>query len=54
MDVFMNMNLLKYGYKFLLENKGIQKMFKDMDRLNKEMELVKKQSKKIKETKGRK
>ncbi|WP_240421248.1 hypothetical protein [Paenibacillus periandrae] len=50
----MNLRLLEYGYKFLQENKGIQKMFKDMEKLNKEVDIIKKRAKKIKETKGKK
>jgi hypothetical protein len=54
MDVFVNINLLKNGLKFLAENKGIQNMFKDMDKLNKEIELTMKNADKILKVNNRK
>jgi hypothetical protein len=52
MIVIMNKNMLKYGFKFLMENKGIQQMFKDMEKLNKEINLTMKNVEKLKKSKG--
>jgi hypothetical protein len=40
--------LYKHGFKFLMENKGMQKMFKDMEKLSKELDATMKKANEIK------
>jgi len=44
----VNFNLLRYGIDFLIENKELKKMYKDMNQLSKELEAVMKKSDKLK------
>ncbi|WP_165842285.1 hypothetical protein [Paenibacillus xerothermodurans] len=44
----MNKRLLKAGLNFLMDNKGIQKMFKDLEKTQKQVEAVLKRAEDIK------